>query len=745
MTPDDNFKSQSQSMLFTYNGETLALPQGLVKSPTPTQATAGVWQEGAVIDKKFRIISLIGQGGMGAVYRAHHQFLNKEIAIKTFKSTAYLNDAWTQFQNEARLLASLSDKHIIPVYDFGFADSHIPYYTMELLEGQPLDQKVAKEGPLPFAAAIDIFIQVCQGLAAAHKKGILHRDIKPANIFLEPVSPAKERSNKHFHSKFNVKLLDFGIAELATKQAIDEDTPIPRGCFGSPLYMSPEQINGGKLDQATDIYSCGCTFFQVLTGQPPFLGDDLWETLRSHLQEPAPPLTKRLQGQIAPERLEKLISKMLAKKPDQRCKSIAEVETELRAILSISLPSLSMSSADPHQPPATAIIEEDSLRENTISRKRSNFKLAVSAVIVTITLLLGLGAASLWSTDKSTADKSVLTTTAYVPVIFERTTEPKNDDPAAKTTKSGSSNYTNAAKQTPFLVSQSVSEKPDGMRHFKFPPHDSIGTLRADPKMGRAYGIDAKGDVAIPAGQKIYFLANQLLTQHPELFLRFGPDDLWGLELPATNDRWLGSAQNWDDNRVKFISHLSGLRCFACNETEITEASEPSFNALKNLDTLNLNNIDGDVSWVAKLHCLPKLKCLCISGGLSCTPVLDRLARGSQIEKLDLKRCQIGSREIDAIVKLKTLKYLILNENKMVTDYCVGKLAALPNLTGLEINRTGITPGVDEELIKLRKLNFILLQKDFLTAEQLAELSAKMGPKLRVCFGRVRTKKLDLQ
>lgn len=731
-------------MLFTYNGATLALSQGIVGSASPAQTTSGVWQEGAVIDKKFRIISLIGQGGMGAVYRAHHQFLNKEIAIKTFKSTAYLKDAWTQFQNEAKLLASLSDKHIIPVYDFGFADDQIPYYTMELLEGQPLDQKVAKEGPLPFAAAIDIFIQVCQGLAAAHKKGILHRDIKPANIFLEPVSSAKERSNKQSHSKFNVKLLDFGIAELATKQTVDEDTPIPRGCFGSPLYMSPEQIYGGKLDQATDIYSCGCTFFQVLTGQPPFLGDDLWETLRLQLQELAPPLSKRLQGQIAPERLEKLISKMLAKKPDQRYKSIAEVETELRAIRAISLPSLSMGRANPHEPPSTTT-EEDSLRDNTVSRKRSNFKLVVSAVSITFILLLGLGAAYLWSTDKSTTDKSVLPKITYVPVLFERTTGPKHDDPTAKTTKSGSNNYTNIAKQTPFLVSPGASGKPDGMRHFKFPPNKSIGTLRSDPKMGKAYGIDAKGDVAIPAGQKIYFLANQLLAQQPELFLRFGPDDLWGLELPATNDRWLGSAQNWDDNRLKFISHLSGLRCFTCNETEITAASEPSFNALKNLDTLNLNNIDGDVSWVARLYCLPKLKCLSISGGLSCAPVLDRLAKGSQIEKLDLKRCQIGSGEIDVIVKLKTLKYLILNENTTVTDYCVGKLAALPNLTGLEINRTGITPGVDQELIKLRKINFILLQENFLTAEQLAKLSAKMGPKLKVCFGRVRTKKLDLQ
>lgn len=367
----------------------------------------------------------------------------------------------------------------------------------------------------------------------------------------------------------------------------------------------------------------------------------------------------------------------------------------------------------------------------------------MSAASVTLLLLLGLGTAYQWSIHNPTADKSVLPKVTFVPVLFERTNGPKHDDFAA-TTESGSSAYTNIAK-TPYAVSHSAPGKPDGMRHFKFPANRSIGTLRSDPKIGKAYGIDAKGDVTIPAGQKIYFLANQLITQQPELLLGFGPDDLWGLELPATNDRWLGSAQNWDDKRIKVISHLTGLRCFTCNETEITGASAPAFNALKNLETLNLNNIDGDVSWLAKLDSLPKLKCLSMSGGVNCTPVLARLARGSQLERLDVKRCQIGSRDIDLIVKFKTLLYLNLNENTTVTNYCIGKLAALPNLTGLEINRTGITPGVDEELLKLKTLNFIFIQENFLSSEQIAKLIAKLGPQLKVCFGQVRTKKLDLQ
>lgn len=283
------------------------------------------WLPATIVDQKFRILGLLGEGGMGAVYKAHHEFLKKNIALKTFKTAKYTQLAWKQFQNEAKILARLNHPQIISIYDFGFAEGQIPYFTMELLNGESLDEKLKNDGTPAVEVTLENFIQVCQGLAAAHKKGILHRDIKPANIFLE------NQARGNTAEKYNVKLLDFGIAELVVaKESADSENAGTNACFGSPLYMSPEQANGETLTPASDIYSCGCALFEALTGKPPFCGATIFDTLLKHQTETPPTLTQVLNGQAIPERLEKLLTKMLAKKPEQRFKSITDVEKELK-------------------------------------------------------------------------------------------------------------------------------------------------------------------------------------------------------------------------------------------------------------------------------------------------------------------------------------------------------------------------------------------------------------------------------
>ena len=278
---------QSRSQLFTVkvvNGEIVAASttKDFLLPPGPEETQ---WPIGTEIEGKYCILGVLGQGGMGTVYKARHIQLDKTIALKTLRFSQCSEKAWQRFKKEAKILASLKNNHVIQVYDFGYSQDGLPYYAMEYLQGEALDQKLAALGSLKLKTTIDIFIQVCRGLEAAHKKGILHSDIKPANIFLEAIKSSNpQMSSAESTPRYNVKLLDFGIASLSFDGIKQTDSTELGGCFGSPLYMSPEQANGGKLTASSDIYSCGCALYQVLTGSPPFLGATSFETLVMHQQ-----------------------------------------------------------------------------------------------------------------------------------------------------------------------------------------------------------------------------------------------------------------------------------------------------------------------------------------------------------------------------------------------------------------------------------------------------------------------------
>jgi serine/threonine protein kinase len=215
----------------------------------------------------------------------------------------------------------------VQVFDFGIGGQNFPYYTMELLLGESLANRLDRLKRLESHEALAVFVAVAGGMAHAHRQGIVHRDIKPANIFIQK-SKAGGRP----------KIVDFGLAKLAASQSIDSQTVTGAGLiFGSPLYMSPEQSHGLETDQRTDIYSFGCSLFQALTGTPPFVGDNALATITMHHEKVPPRLGQTAPGVIFPERLEAVVAKLLAKDVKKRYQSFEEVEKDLAAI---SLPVL---------------------------------------------------------------------------------------------------------------------------------------------------------------------------------------------------------------------------------------------------------------------------------------------------------------------------------------------------------------------------------------------------------------------
>jgi serine/threonine protein kinase len=260
----------------------------------------------------YRIVRLLGEGGMGAVYEARQEPLERRVALKTLHADHAKSEEFiARFFNEAKVLSRLEHPSIVQVSDFGHAADGTAYLVMEYLRGQNLASRLdrlSEQGErLPIATALQVCVQVADVLSLAHTQGIVHRDIKPANLMLvaDPVAQGGER----------VKVLDFGIAKLSddrggVKTATDQ-------VMGTPAYMSPEQCAGaGGVDAQTDVYALGCVLYELLSGRTPFVADGPGRLIGMHLFQ-EPPALLSVAPQVPPEIVE-LVHRMLRKEKTQR-------------------------------------------------------------------------------------------------------------------------------------------------------------------------------------------------------------------------------------------------------------------------------------------------------------------------------------------------------------------------------------------------------------------------------------------
>ena len=248
----------------------------------------------------------IGEGGMGAVYRARHAFLRRPTAVKLIRSQVASSEALARFEREVQLTSSLSHPNTIAIYDYGRTEEGIFYYAMEYLPGIPLDRLVKDEGPQPQARVVHLLKQICASLAEAHRIGLVHRDVKPANVML------CERGGLYDV----VKVLDFGLVkDVATGEA---GLTAAHHIVGTPLYMAPESINRSTpVDARSDVYSVGGVAYALITGQPVFTGKSGVDIIGHHLHSIPLPPSKRLGVAVDPF-LERLILNCLSKRPDDR-------------------------------------------------------------------------------------------------------------------------------------------------------------------------------------------------------------------------------------------------------------------------------------------------------------------------------------------------------------------------------------------------------------------------------------------
>jgi len=279
-----------------------------------------------ILNGQFQILQKIGSGGMGAVYKALQSDMNRMVGVKILHpKLANRKDLVSRFRREARAMSQLTHPNTVKVFLYGELDDGSLYIIMEFLEGKNLNQTVRTEGPFPIERALPILMQACGALDEAHRAGIIHRDLKPENIFLVQSEALHDYP----------KLLDFGLAKVGERQMRPGSIMLTQEgmVFGTPEFMSPEQAQGKPLTPASDVYSLAVILYEVLTGKLPFDAKSAMDFIQLHVIGKPVPLNQRVPGRTFPLLLEQIMDRALAKRPEARFSSAAELATALQAVM----------------------------------------------------------------------------------------------------------------------------------------------------------------------------------------------------------------------------------------------------------------------------------------------------------------------------------------------------------------------------------------------------------------------------
>ena len=367
-------KSNENTSLVGISGDFTPLPDS-----QPLKRTAIIPPE-LTNHARYRILNVLGEGGMGVVYKAEHRLMERMVALKVINKRYTANAiAVERFRREVKAAAKLSHPNIVSAFDAEQAGS-LHFLVMEFVDGLSLDRLVRQSGPLPIVTATRFVTQAASGLQHAHQQGMIHRDIKPHNLMRTPED--------------KIKILDFGLARIIVDESYgekpsaqlritSEDTVI-----GTPDYLSPEQARSSRtVDIRSDIYSLGCTFYFLLTGRPPFVGDTPMEKLIMHCEsEPMP--VQQLRPEV-PDELAAILHKMLAKQPSDRPQTPLELIQALAAFMR-SHQTVSDNATVSAAVPVAGPQPEPIMGTTTVTQKRNNSFLVPGLALAFVLLLCGI-------------------------------------------------------------------------------------------------------------------------------------------------------------------------------------------------------------------------------------------------------------------------------------------------------------------------------------------------------------------
>lgn len=595
------------------------------------------------VPERYRVIGVLGSGGMSHVYQAHDSILDKTVAIKILQieSGFSRDDHVRRFQMEAKATATLKHDNIVSILDFGLTADAVPYMVLDHLEGKSLMEIIEGNGPLSLEHALPIFLQVCAGLEHAHKYGVVHRDLKPSNIIF-----ARDQNGNEV-----IKVIDFGIARLEESGSLTATNAV----IGSPPYMSPEQASGKRIGVTSDIYSLGCVIFESLTGKPPFAGNTSVETIMMHVNNAPPKLSDVADGDF-PAALETLVARLLQKDPSDRFQSMEHVISALRDLDTCT---------------ASSVIKLAVTPGNT----KAELVQGALIVVICVGLVIAAVAGSVLMLEYYLNESEKLPVTGKNPhfktdpedaSILIPTMMPSRTD--ASLLKMYRDDTTTTSLQ---LMHCPITDK--GIGYIKHLPLDMMDirfcpgiTDKSLPMIGeiktlRELHMDNFGHQITPGDSAFKYFANLLLLNH------------------LTVD---GIKLSQDD--FEALSKIPHLRSLHLNR--IRNVTKANLLPLQNIKTLRSVELGGEEG-----------------GEHHSIEIYEALAQIKTLERIGLNRGQITDADLPAIAQIKQLKVLLVPRT-FVTDKGILYLAKnLPDLEELSVsNCPKITLAGKKAFIKLR-------------------------------------------
>jgi serine/threonine protein kinase len=673
-----------------------AIQKTVRTSDLPEDGFNGAIKPDVILGGKYKVISLLGKGGMGTVYRVLQIFLNKELALKTLDEHAVPKAGLQRFQIEARAASSLNHANLVQVHDFGLLDNGNPYLVMDFVDGITFADHLKLHGPLDLGHVPSLFSQACFGLLAAHQQGIVHRDIKPGNLMLV--------NNKELGSEGSVKIVDFGIAKITMRESGEIQALTKTGeIFGSPLYMSPEQCIGGTVDQRSDIYSLGCVLFEMLTGTPPHLGPNALATMMLHDSGKIPTLKEASLGNEFPLAIEQVLAKMLRRNPSERYQNIGMVAHDLSVACKGAAMPKTASPAKAKAPPK---------RSKIVVSMSLNKLIGIGSFVVLITATISGTTVYYFKSGPHAA------TPRNQPQVIIPETEP---DTIAEITGDVDNSLHQAeaklAKANP-IVSKPVLVDHKPMREFTFPSY-SIGKLYryqgfepADFLKQANFLNQANGLVHVPIDVPLVFFVQECSAETtatlatPSLFEKIGTTEFHGLALEGEPPKLGGISFK---ERAKNIAKIIGVA-----------------QTWTNLEFVSLRNfrIDDALKALNKLKHLKNLqiiKCKLDSLQSAAQPVFRQLT-GLRLEQVDPKIAKNILKQVDGSSNLQTL--ILSSTSPGNFDYLEG----CSKLSFLEVN--GVNAYLDDDqlrnLSKVKSLKILYISSDKTPELQIKEILRRL-------------------